>query len=75
MNQENKKTIKLLANGIAGNLLEWFDFAVYGFFAVIIGKNFFPKEDPVAQVIAAFGIFCNGFSHAACWGYFARHHR
>ena len=56
-----KSTAKLLAAGVAGNLLEWFDFAVYGFFAVTIGKTFFPKEDPVAQVIAAFGVFAVGF--------------
>ena len=51
---------KLLA-GVSGNLLEWFDFAVYGFFAVTIGKVFFPDDDPVAQVIAAFGVFAVGF--------------
>ena len=51
---------KLLA-GVSGNLLEWFDFAVYGFFAVTIGKVFFPEDDPVAQVIAAFGVFAVGF--------------
>jgi len=52
---------RLLLAGIAGNVLEWFDFAVYGFFAVIIGKLFFPAADPVAQVIAAFGVFAVGF--------------
>jgi len=55
------KTSRLLAAGIMGNLLEWFDFAVYGFFAVTIGKLFFPEADPVAQVIAAFGVFAVGF--------------
>jgi MFS transporter, MHS family, proline/betaine transporter len=25
-----------------GNFLEWFDFALYGFFAVAIGAAFFP---------------------------------
>ena len=54
-------TPKLLAAGIAGNLLEWFDFAIYGFFAVTIGKLFFPDADPVAQVIASFGVFAVGF--------------
>lgn len=58
---EPRSTARLLAAGIAGNLLEWFDFAVYGFFAVTIGKIFFPHEDPVAQVIAAFGVFAVGF--------------
>lgn len=52
---------KVIFAGMAGNLLEWFDFAIYGFFAVTIGKLFFPGEDPVAQVIAAFGVFAVGF--------------
>lgn len=52
---------RLLIAGIIGNLLEWFDFAIYGFFAVTIGKLFFPAQDPVAQVISAFGIFAIGF--------------
>lgn len=52
---------KVVVAGVAGNLLEWFDFAIYGFFAVTIGKLFFPEQDPVAQVIAAFGVFAVGF--------------
>jgi ATP synthase F0 subunit c len=44
-----------------GNVLEWYDFAVYGYFAAAIGRAFFPSEDPVAQVLAAFGIFAVGF--------------
>lgn len=59
--QPPQGTARLLAAGVAGNLLEWFDFAVYGFFAVTIGKLFFPQEDAVAQVIAAFGVFAVGF--------------
>ena len=26
--------------GIAGNVLEWYDFAVYGYFAPVIGRHF-----------------------------------
>ena len=29
--------------GLIGNVLEWFDFAVYGYFADDIGKLFFPQ--------------------------------
>jgi len=36
-----------------GNLLEWFDFAVYGCSASHIGQHFFPREDPVAQHLLA----------------------
>jgi len=58
--QDHSRT-RVLVGGVAGNVLEWFDFAVYGFFAVTIGKLFFPAEDPVVQVISAFGIFAVGF--------------
>ena len=51
----------LLAAGAIGNILEWFDFAVYGYFAVFIGRAFFPQSDPAVQVIAAFGIFALGY--------------
>jgi len=56
-----KNPVKVLLAGAAGNLLEWFDFAIYGYFAITIGKLFFPNDDPVAQVISAFGIFAIGF--------------
>ncbi len=32
--------------GLIGNVLEWFDFAVYGYFASDIGKQFFPQSSP-----------------------------
>jgi len=47
--------------GIAGNVMEWYDFAVYGYFATVIGGNFFPAKDASAPLIAAFGVFAAGF--------------
>ena len=47
--------------GIAGNILEWYDFAVYGFFAPVFAKLFFPSKDPTVSLIAAFGAFAIGF--------------
>lgn len=55
------KTSRIIAAGAVGNILEWYDFAVYGYFAAAIGRAFFPSEDKVAQVLAAFGIFAVGF--------------
>lgn len=54
-------TRKVVAAGAIGNVLEWYDFAIYGYFAAAIGKKFFPHEDPIAQVLAAFGIFAVGY--------------
>lgn len=47
--------------GLVGNVMEWYDFAVYGYFAVVIGKLFFPSDDPSISLIAAFGAFAAGF--------------
>jgi MHS family proline/betaine transporter-like MFS transporter len=55
------QTPRLMAAGAIGNLLEWYDFAVYGYFAAAIGRAFFPEQDKVAQVLSAFGVFAVGF--------------
>lgn len=55
------KNIRVLAAGFVGNILEWYDFAVYGFFAPAIGKLFFPSDDPQTSLIASFGAFAAGF--------------
>lgn len=47
--------------GIVGNILEWYDFGVYGFFAAIIATHFFPSDNPSISLIAAFGAFAAGF--------------
>lgn len=52
---------KITLAGIAGNVLEWYDFAVYGYFAAPIGRHFFPSDDPASSLIAAFGVFAAGF--------------
>src|SRR5215471_2572398 len=54
-------TTRIIAAGAIGNVLEWYDFAVYGYFAAAIGRTFFPGQDTVAQVLSAFGIFAVGF--------------
>jgi MHS family proline/betaine transporter-like MFS transporter len=52
---------KVMAAGAIGNLLEWYDFAIYGYFAPLIGRTFFPHEDSLAQLLSAYGIFAIGF--------------
>jgi len=46
---------------VVGNVLEWYDFAVYSFLAGIIGRTFFPSGDPTAELLASFGVFGVGF--------------
>ena len=58
---ETNRTRRVIAAGAIGNVLEWYDFSIYGYFAVAIGRTFFPKEDPVAQILLAFGVFAIGY--------------
>ena len=46
-----------------GNVLEWFDFLVYGFFAVYLAEVFFPANDPNVSLLITFGTF--GLSYVA----------
>lgn len=52
---------RIILAGIAGNVMEWYDFAVYGFLAATIGPKFFPADQPSISVVAAFGAFAVGF--------------
>jgi MFS transporter, MHS family, proline/betaine transporter len=54
-------TRRVIAAGMIGNVLEWYDFAIYGYFAAQIGRHFFPHEDAVAQLLSAFGVLAVGY--------------
>lgn len=47
--------------GVIGNALEWYDFALYGHFSVVIGRQFFPPEDATTATLAAFAVFSVSF--------------
>src|SRR3974390_3518666 len=40
-----------------GNVFEWFDFVIYGFFAVTLAEVFFPAGDPTVSLLITFGAF------------------
>jgi MFS transporter, MHS family, proline/betaine transporter len=46
---------------VLGNGLEWFDFTVYSYFAVILAKVFFPTGDDVTSLLLAVATFGVGF--------------
>ena len=50
---------RIVFSSSIGNALEWFDFLVYGYFAPIIAKQFFPMHDEwlsTLMAVATFGI-------------------
>src|SRR6516164_1306072 len=69
----SSQTGRVIAAGMVGNVLEWYDFAIYGYFASAIGRQFFPHEDAVAQLLLAFGVFALGFLMRPIGGAFVGH--
>jgi MFS transporter, MHS family, proline/betaine transporter len=57
----SQSALRTALAGLIGNVLEWFDFAVYGYFASDIGRQFFPESSPTAQQLLAFAVFALGF--------------
>lgn len=43
MSRDNSKLKKILLPTVIGNALEWYDFALYGYFASVIAALFFPS--------------------------------
>jgi MFS family permease len=52
---------RLIAACSIGNALEMFDFTVYSFFALLIGKLFFPSDSPYGSLLLAVATFGIGF--------------
>jgi MFS transporter, MHS family, proline/betaine transporter len=57
----NKPIARLVIATSVGNALEWYDIAVYGYFAVYISKAFFPNSDPTISLLLTLGTFALSF--------------
>jgi MFS transporter, MHS family, proline/betaine transporter len=71
------KPIAVIA-GMAGNMMEWYDFALYGVLAPTLGKLFFPQGNNLASILSVFGVFAAGYimrlGGGAFFGHIADHH-
>jgi MHS family proline/betaine transporter-like MFS transporter len=65
---------KTVIVAVVGNIMEWYDFALYGYFAPVLAHLFFPSEDPAVSLVSTFGVFATGFLMrpvgAAIFGHF-----
>ena len=50
-NTENRKAV---VAGTIGNVLEWYDFGVYGYLATTMSQLFFPGDDKTVSLLKAF---------------------
>ncbi len=53
--------LKTSLTGAIGNVLEWYDFAVFGFVAPFMSSQFFPDSDKTSALIQTFGVFAAGY--------------
>ncbi|MDI9897459.1 MFS transporter [Rhodococcus sp. IEGM 1381] len=61
-----------LAGGI-GTLVEYYDFALYGYMATIIAPLFFPSDDPVAALLSTLIVFALAYVVRPLGGIFFGH--
>ncbi len=58
----DKKTLNFVIGASSlGTLIEWYDFYIFGTLTAYIGKEFFPVDNPNAQLLAALAAFAAGF--------------
>ena len=55
-----KLSKKVLVPGLIGNVIEWYDFALYGYFAGIISALFFPADDYFVSILITYSVFAVG---------------
>ena len=65
---------RIVVAAVIGNLLEFFDFTVYSFFALTIAKLFFPSQDPVVSTLLALSAFAIGFVARPVGGFVLGHY-
>jgi MHS family proline/betaine transporter-like MFS transporter len=51
----------ILIAGCVANVLEWYDFALYGYFASVLARLFFPAQDEFTSLISTFEVFAAGY--------------
>ncbi|HEX3881814.1 MAG TPA: MFS transporter [Stellaceae bacterium] len=55
--QKQTSLRRVVVAATIGNVLEWFDFLVYGYFAVTIAQVFFPIGNPTVSLLITFAAF------------------
>lgn len=70
VNPEKKSSYTgVIIAGFAGNIMEWFDYSLYAFFATAISVNFFPTKDPFVSLLLSFLVFGLGFGARPLGGF------
>ena len=53
---------RVVLAGAIGNIVEWYDFGLYGLLAPVLASLFFPAHDRIAALLGVYGGFAIGFA-------------
>jgi MFS family permease len=59
--QNSKRDRLVITASSLGTIFEWYDFFVYGILATLIGRLFFPSDNPTAATLLSLAVFGAGF--------------
>jgi MHS family alpha-ketoglutarate permease-like MFS transporter len=58
---DRRRRIMAIVGSSSGNLVEWYDFYCYAFFALYFAPVFFPEGDSTGQLLKSAAVFAVGF--------------
>src|SRR5437660_1122030 len=61
MIQPAKDFRRVILAAAVGNVIEWYDFYIFGSLAAVLSVKFFEKSHPVAALLSTIALFTAGF--------------
>ncbi|MDR6910740.1 MHS family proline/betaine transporter-like MFS transporter [Rhodococcus fascians] len=58
---DHLKARKAAVAGGVGTLIEYYDFSLYGYLAVVVAPLFFPSSDPTTSLLASLAVFATAY--------------
>lgn len=71
--EDRQRTRRAALAGSVGTLIEYYDFSMYGYMAVIVAPLFFPNDDPVVSLLSALAVFGTAYLIRPLGGIFFGH--
>ncbi len=62
MKNKQAAVVKSIVSSSIGNVLEWYEYTLYAYFATVIGDLFFPIDNPYVSMMMTFGTFAIGLA-------------
>lgn len=58
---DHPRPLRMIVAISVGNAFEWYDFVIFGYFAIALSNQFFPERDPASALLFSFATFGAAF--------------